>query len=104
MTNSSIPAPPPNPFATFGSNPCGALPALRAAYYSLLAGANVHTVRFGDQIVTFNSSNVKELSAEIQRLEAQCEAPRRRARRAGPYTRIPGYLAPPFGVGFPYGW
>ncbi len=83
---------------------CAILPALRAAYYSLLAGKQTAEVRNGDMWQTFQRGNAKELKAEIRRLEILCENPRKRAVRAGPYVpsdALPGWGFP-FGAGWPF--
>ncbi len=63
-------APPPSAAAM--DNPCAALPVLRNALYNLMAGETKSQVRFGDQWLTFHNGNVKELRAEIRKLEAMC--------------------------------
>jgi hypothetical protein len=64
-------------------NPCAYLPVLRGALYKLMSGEAKSQVRFGDQDLSFHNGNVKELRAEIRKLEAMC-AQGGRAERVGP--------------------
>ena len=52
--------------------PCQQLSVMQSALYSLLAGKTRAQVRFGDQWVSYHNGNVKELRAEVRRLEAIC--------------------------------
>ena len=69
-------------------NPCAMLPALRAAYYQLLAGQARAQVRNGDMWTTWHRSDAKTLEREIRRLEVICETGMNvgRAVRVGPYV------------------
>ena len=51
---------------------CAQLPALRQALYSLMTGLARNEVRDGDRLTTRHPGNVKELRAEIRKLEAMC--------------------------------
>ena len=68
-----------------------------------MAGAQHQQVRDGDRWLSFHNGNVKELRAEVRKLEIMCD-PRlqRRAVRAGPY--VPADAAPGFGYPFGFGW
>jgi hypothetical protein len=62
----------PPPSAAVIDNPCAALPVLRNALYNLMSGNTRSQVRFGEHLLTFHNGNVKELRAEIRKLEAMC--------------------------------
>lgn len=64
---------------------CSVLPALRAAYYQLLAGAQTAEVRFGDYWQSFAKGDARLLQQEVRRLEILCGplAGRGRAVRVG---------------------
>ena len=47
---------------------------LRNALYDLMRGKTLSQVRFGDQWTSFHNGNVKELRAEVRRLEIICGA------------------------------
>ena len=71
------------------SNPCEALTAIRSAYYQLVAGERVVRVKLPDREVEFaGPAAIKEMQAEIARLEVECAKAtggnrRRSALRAG---------------------
>jgi hypothetical protein len=69
-------------------DPCALLPQLRAALYQLMAGQARSQVRNGEQWLTWHQGNVKELRAEVRRLELLCSANANagRAIRVGPYV------------------
>ncbi|MEH2476194.1 hypothetical protein V1281_002636 [Nitrobacteraceae bacterium AZCC 2161] len=60
------------PSGSANDNPCAALPMLRSALYDLMGGKTKSQVRFGDQWLSFHNGNVKELRAEVRRLEIIC--------------------------------
>jgi hypothetical protein len=62
----------PCPSGSANDDPCAALPILRGALYDLMTGKAKSQVRFGDQWLSFHNGNVKELRAEIRRLETMC--------------------------------
>ena len=51
---------------------CARLPALRAALDALMSGQARNEVRDADRMTTRHPGNVKELRAEIRKLEAMC--------------------------------
>ena len=58
-------------------DPCQAATALRTAWYQLLAGASVASVRVGSRAgvgrdVTFTPANIEKLRNEIAALDIQC--------------------------------
>jgi hypothetical protein len=53
-------------------SPCAALPILRQALVMLLSGKQVTEVRLGDQVMRYGLANIKELRAEIRKLEQYC--------------------------------
>ena len=53
-------------------NPCAMLPILRGALYDLMTGKTRSQVRFGENWLSFHNGNVKELRAEIRKLETIC--------------------------------
>jgi hypothetical protein len=53
-------------------NPCSMIPVLRGALFDLMSGKGRSQIRFGDQWLSFHNGNVKELRAEIARLEIMC--------------------------------
>ena len=53
-------------------NPCAMLPLLRSALYDLLSGKTRSQVRFENNWLSFHNGNVKELRAEIRKLETMC--------------------------------
>ena len=69
-------------------NPCALLPQLRAALYQLMAGQQRAEIRNGDQWLRWHQGNVKELRAEVRRLELICGSSSNagRAVRVGPYV------------------
>jgi hypothetical protein len=68
-------------------DPCALLSQLRGALYQLMTGQQRAQVRNGEQWLTFHQGNVKELRAEVRRLEMICGANafRPRAVRVGTY-------------------
>jgi hypothetical protein len=97
-------APPPSAPPQAIDNPCIYLPQLRAALYQLMTGNQTQQTRDQDRWKTTHPGNVKELRAEIRKLEILCD-PRmsRRAVRAGPYVP-PGSINPGYGYPFGFGW
>lgn len=69
-------------------DPCAMLPQLRAVLYQLMAGQARAEVRDGDRWMTWHQGNVKELRAEVRRLEMLCGASSNasRAIRVGRYA------------------
>jgi len=104
MTNTCAPPGPPSAafFAALAADPCAAAVALQAAQLQLLTGANVASVRFGDQENRFSRVDANALQKAISRLSAMCDAAhgRKRTVRAGPSAR---WTAPRNGWGFG-GW
>jgi hypothetical protein len=84
MTNNCIPS----QATPAVDDPCALLPQLRAALYALMTGQQRQQVRHGDQWLTWHQGNVKELRAEVRRLEAICDP--RYAPQSG---RVVGYRA-----------
>jgi hypothetical protein len=76
------------PPAIDDASACAMLPKLRAALFSLMAGQARSQIRHGDQWLTFHQGNVKELRAEVRRLELLCgpNAHRGRALRVGSHV------------------
>jgi len=65
---------------------CLYLPALRAAFFQLLAGNQTSRVKFNDQELAFSKGDTKTLQMEIRRLEILCgQHGNARAIRAGGY-------------------
>jgi hypothetical protein len=91
MTNACSPSALPGQafFAALAADPCAAAVALQAAQLQLLTGANVASVRFGDQETRFSRVDANALQKAINRLTAMCDAAHGRARtvRAGPHAR-----------------
>ena len=56
------------------SNPCSLLPLYRQALFTLMTGSGQAEVRHGESTLRFHPANVKELRAEVQRLETMCNA------------------------------
>jgi len=84
-------------------NPCAYLPQLRAALYSLMTGNQAQQIRDADRWRSTHNGNVKELRAEIRRLEIMRNpGMSKRALRAGPY--VPPASAPGYGFPFGQGW
>jgi len=80
-----------DPMAVDYSDPCAVLAVLRPAYYELLAGAKAQTVTFAagngsQRSVTYYQTSLKELRAEIARLEVQCAAASGGSRRRCVYA------------------
>lgn len=69
-------------------DPCALLPQLRAALYQLMSGQQRSEVRNGDRWLVWHQGNVKELRAEVRRLEMTCGSSSNagRAVRVGPYV------------------
>ena len=55
-------------------DPCAMLSELQNALVAILSGHQRAEVRFGDQTLRYHNANVKELRAEIRRLESICGA------------------------------
>lgn len=68
-------------------SPCEMLPRLRTALYQLMSGQTRAQTRDGDRWAQWHPGNVKELRAEIRKLETICGTGEPRAVRAGPYYR-----------------
>lgn len=69
------------------TDPCGTLATLRPKFYQVVAGGTIAKVRFGDEEVTYSSSNFASFDQLIRDLEEQCAkkqgTPRRFAMRLG---------------------
>jgi len=70
MTNTCNPNTGPTALAI--TDPCSMLPYLRGALMQLATGSGRAEIRHGDQTLRYHPANVKELRAEIQRLEQFC--------------------------------
>ncbi len=104
LNQGAFPAPQRAPSAVQENEQCAALPALRAAYYSLMAGGQTQQVRDGDRWQSFHPGNVRELKTEIRRLEIMCDPVQsRRAVQAGRHPSAPyGGFGYRFGCRWPY--
>ena len=84
------------------TDPCSMLPLLRGALMQLMTGQARAEVRHGESTLRFHPANVKELRAEIQRLENICNdngTANNRGRAMGTPRRPAGSLGIPYGLG-----
>lgn len=86
---------PPPPVLPNALDACAMLPALRSALYNLMAGKTRQQTRDGDKWSSWHAGNVRELKAEIRKLEQECGLAfgQGRAVQAGPRP-IPNGMFP----------
>ena len=65
------------------SNPCALLEVMEATFDRLLAGEVAVQVRFGDEEVRYQPSDIPALRVRIEELRSQCAAQRAGGRRIG---------------------
>lgn len=96
MTNGCPPPPipAPNPGVV---DPCAVLPHLRQALYELMAGKTRSKLRYRERETEYHQGNVKELRAEVRRLELICGPCQQRAVQAGPHRHPFGFGRDPYG-------